>query len=934
MSALALTEVGDIPSEQVSSVLANNSGKNLDNAAANASIGKGQVVQRNYVLNDTGALKKKLRHETRKDPFNLGTEARNGSSMVVEMKTSFFEHVKSEFIKELITQDGIKNVDNAIGAKANTEKSGEAFVEYSLDITFEVREKTHAVKLTAYTTTCRIMFQPIGEPAHTKVQTSNKSISRFFADTYFLPWCEKAYEKKNYNEKEILEAIRNEIKRLDLTKVVARKGNLTRNRVASLPTSEAKCVARGCKYTGLNSNNKTAVGVCAKCGAFEHFECSKTKQEEREDILKGALKYFCSICFSNNPSMITFECLDGSKEAGSDSSTSLTDDASNSVLCITSVSDASPPPPPPVEAVVKFKCINCKFEAETQEELKEHDVEHHTTIECNICKKTFTSTSEVKTHLEEEHKTEEFKCNDCTHSFKSEDELTKHVEKEHDIQVTYHCTRCVNVFHTQSDLQAHTVSHHSTKCPLCDQTFTDNNYFLEHMKNEHAPSCDICNLRFENKELLEKHAEQEHISYNSFECSSCNKRFRNNDLLEQHIKNTHNTEPAHTHCGEDFVTEKELDRHEEIVHTTNVGPYECRMCGFTGPTAGIMQDHIIENHYHTDENNQFSCDECTYKCETRTQLKKHFEDYHGDICPIANQNKATENEIKLKEELKFLKKSFQRLETMYHDAREENNTVKSEYEAKLMEANDKIRTITVENEALKEKVDILFKLGRSYINQKENTDSKDDKRAEPAKKQTSNASEEEIETVTIDENCDEDLQTWTKNKMRGFKRTGPNSDPVRNYSVGSNKAENPPKTAKPSSYSSAVSSPPTTPRETIDNRGDSQHPHKNSNKSNPTTPRARFCHYFVNQGKCHFEERTGKKCQFQHTQAPMCNSGLSCTRNKCMFSHPKIQRNQNPNNQNFLEQMMNTWQMMNPWMTITNPWNQRMTGNKSVSQQH
>ena len=51
--------------------------------------GKGLVVQRNYVLNDSTALKKKLRQENRKEPFSLGTEARDGSNMVVQMKTSF-----------------------------------------------------------------------------------------------------------------------------------------------------------------------------------------------------------------------------------------------------------------------------------------------------------------------------------------------------------------------------------------------------------------------------------------------------------------------------------------------------------------------------------------------------------------------------------------------------------------------------------------------------------------------------------------------------------------------------------------------------------------------------------------------------------------------------------------------------------------------------
>ena len=36
----------------------------------------GKVIEKNYVLNDSSALKKKKSHEKRKEPYNMGTEAR------------------------------------------------------------------------------------------------------------------------------------------------------------------------------------------------------------------------------------------------------------------------------------------------------------------------------------------------------------------------------------------------------------------------------------------------------------------------------------------------------------------------------------------------------------------------------------------------------------------------------------------------------------------------------------------------------------------------------------------------------------------------------------------------------------------------------------------------------------------------------------------
>ena len=251
-----------------------------------------------------------------------------------------------------------------------------------------------------------------------------------------------------------------------------------------------------------------------------------------------------------------------------------------------------------------------------------------------------------------------------------------------------------------------------------------------------------------------------------------------------------------------------------------------------------------------------------------------------------------------------------RLELLYNDSLDEVGKLKSEYEAKLIEANDKFRNTKVENEQLKEKVDVLFKLGRSYLNRKENREH--EARKEP---------EEEIETVSIEvvtveednveDVIDEDLQSWTKNKLRGFKRAGPaskaekktetnpstKSSPANNLSSRERISESLPK-PESNSTSSALD-------EGQDTSGNNRNRDQQSEK---------YCHYYVNKGRCNYQEMTGLKCKFEHKVAPMCNFGMSCSRHKCMFSHPKAN-----GQKSFLggnQMMMNPWlgQMMNPWM--------------------
>ena len=78
---------------------------------------KGKVIQRNYVLNDVAALKKKLRAEGKKHEVTIGKEAKDASNITVPMKASFFEFVKGNFIDDLANNSNILKIDNAVGTK-------------------------------------------------------------------------------------------------------------------------------------------------------------------------------------------------------------------------------------------------------------------------------------------------------------------------------------------------------------------------------------------------------------------------------------------------------------------------------------------------------------------------------------------------------------------------------------------------------------------------------------------------------------------------------------------------------------------------------------------------------------------------------------------------------------------------------------------------
>ena len=155
---------------------------------------KGKVVQKNYVMNDLGALRKKLKHEGRKKEYILAKEGKDGCNAVIQMKASFFDFTKAKFIEEIQASQDIDDVKNALAAKAGTDGSGEAYVEYSMDIVFRAKDNVHTVKLTAYTTTCQLMIQPVGEQSGIKLNLGSRGTPMYFVDTFLFPWCEKAVE--------------------------------------------------------------------------------------------------------------------------------------------------------------------------------------------------------------------------------------------------------------------------------------------------------------------------------------------------------------------------------------------------------------------------------------------------------------------------------------------------------------------------------------------------------------------------------------------------------------------------------------------------------------------------------------------------------------------------------------------------------------------
>ena len=85
MSSIAITDVSGEPAKGQVAEKAPSEANPKENDAGKK---KGRIVQRNYILNNVAALKKKAKCETsRKQEFAFSKEAKNGSNVGIQMKT-------------------------------------------------------------------------------------------------------------------------------------------------------------------------------------------------------------------------------------------------------------------------------------------------------------------------------------------------------------------------------------------------------------------------------------------------------------------------------------------------------------------------------------------------------------------------------------------------------------------------------------------------------------------------------------------------------------------------------------------------------------------------------------------------------------------------------------------------------------------------------
>ncbi|XP_046983058.1 zinc finger protein 708-like [Schistocerca americana] len=218
------------------------------------------------------------------------------------------------------------------------------------------------------------------------------------------------------------------------------------------------------------------------------------------------------------------------------------------------------------------------------------------THKCDICRKLFTRSCDLKRHALIHTGKRPHKCDICGKSFAQSCHLKTHL-LIHTGEKPHKCEICGKSFTMLGDLKKHTLIHTGKKphkCQICGKCFTMLGDLKKHTffhTGEKPHKCEVCGKSFAMSGDLKKHT-LIHTGKKAHKCDICGKSFAMSGSLKAHgFIHTGQKPNKCVICGKSFAMSGNLKKHT-LIHTGK-RPHKCEICGKSFAMSGTLNRHVL-----------------------------------------------------------------------------------------------------------------------------------------------------------------------------------------------------------------------------------------------------------------------------------------------------------------------------------------------------
>ncbi|XP_046802921.1 zinc finger and BTB domain-containing protein 47-like [Lucilia cuprina] len=174
--------------------------------------------------------------------------------------------------------------------------------------------------------------------------------------------------------------------------------------------------------------------------------------------------------------------------------------------------------------------------------LKTHLVPGTNRYQCIYCEETYKDCKYLAGHARRHMGIRPYVCELCKLYFSTKQDLRVHNQRRHQ-EKDHICEVCGKTFAQNTQLKRHREATHEKKrrfkCDLCPKSYYKNFSLQEHIRAVHMGKrriivCPFCGMQCRDAHKMARHRKQYHLHQTHFECHICNEEFTDINYFDAH----------------------------------------------------------------------------------------------------------------------------------------------------------------------------------------------------------------------------------------------------------------------------------------------------------------------------------------------------------------------------------------------------------------